>query len=102
MKTISAKREWYGGPYVQDGAPCIPGEVLEAHLIESAKKRCKVQQARAGLYCDGNFPLFYAGPWAPDALWEDPMFRLTAGVRVQRSRVMRTGPCFVRGACALR
>lgn len=115
MKKISAKRdktdadleelaklEWYGGLYVQDGAPCIPSEVLEAHILDVAKKRRKGQQARAGLYCDGKFPLLYAGPRDPDALREDPAFRLTAHARMQRSRVMCTGPCFLRGACALR
>jgi hypothetical protein len=107
MKQISAKRdktdadleelarlEWYGGLYSQDGAPCIPGEVLEAHVLEAAKKRRKGQQVRAGLYCDGNFPLLYDGPRDPDALWADPAFRFTVPARVQRNRVIRTRPIF--------
>ena len=89
-----ARLEWYGSLYLQDGAPCLPGEVLEAHLIESAKKRRKGPRARAGLYCEGNFPVLYPGPRDPKALWDDPDFRLTVGVRVQRNRVMRTRPIF--------
>jgi hypothetical protein len=108
MKKISAQRhktdadleelarlEWYGGLYLQDGAPCIPGEVLEAHILDAAKKRRMGPQAKAGLYCDGNFPLLYDGPQNPDALWEDPAFRYTVPARVQRSRVMRTRPIFL-------
>jgi hypothetical protein len=49
---------------------------------------------KAGLYCDGNFPLLYEGPRDLAALWQDPTFRLTTGVRVQRNRVIRTRPLF--------
>jgi hypothetical protein len=89
-----ARLEWYGSLYLEDGAPCMPGEVLEAHLIESAKKRKKGPQAKAGIYCDGNSPLLYEGPRDPEALWAHPEFRLTVGARVQRNRVMRTRPIF--------
>jgi hypothetical protein len=68
--------------------------VLDAQLIESAKKRKKGPQAKAGIYCDGNFPLLYEGPRDPEALWAQPAFRLTVGARVQRNRVMRTRPIF--------
>lgn len=90
----TARVEWFGSLYLKDGAPCIPGEVLEAHLVDCAKKRKKGTQAKAGLYCDGNFPLEYVGPKTPEALWEDPIFRLTCGARVQRNRVPRTRPIF--------
>jgi hypothetical protein len=89
-----ARLEWYGSLYLQDGAPCMPGELLEAHLVESAKKRKKGPQTKAGLYCNGNFPLRYDGPRDPDVLWADPAYRLTVGARVQRNRVMRTRPIF--------
>ena len=89
-----ARLEWYGSLYLEEGAPCVPGELLEAHLIESAKKRKKGPQAKAGLYCEGNFPLLYEGPKDPETLWARPAFRLTVGARVQRNRVMRTRPIF--------
>src|SRR5579871_793972 len=91
-----AKLEWYGGLYVHNGAPCLPGEVIEAAFIEAAKKSKRGQQAKAGVISDGFWPLEYDGPKEPDALWEDESYRLTTGVRVQRNRVMRTRPIFPR------
>lgn len=108
MKRISGKRdktdadfeelarlEWYGGLYIdEEKHPCIPGEVVEATLINAAKKIKRGKQAQAGLICPGNFPLIYDGPTELSELWEDSRFRLTSGVRVQRNRVMRTRPRF--------
>jgi len=54
----------------------------------------KGQQARAGLFCDGVFLLEYNGPRNVEVLWADEAFRVTAGVRVQRNRIMRTRPLF--------
>jgi len=51
-------------------------------------------KVKAGLYCDGNFPLLYDGPRDPDALWADPAFRWTVPARVQRNCIMRTRPMF--------
>jgi len=89
-----ARLEWYGGLYLHNFAPCIPGEVLEATFGSAAKKKRKGQQVKAGLYCDGFFPIEYNGPRVPDELWQQEDFRLTCGVRVQRARVMRTRPIF--------
>jgi hypothetical protein len=107
MKKISGKRhkteadleqlarlEWRGSLYLNNGRVVIPGEVLEAHLVEAAKKVKKGPQAKAGLFCDGMFLLDYDGPRDVEALWSDEAFRMTAGVRVQRNRIMRTRPIF--------
>ena len=107
MKKVSGKRmkteadfaelsrlEWYGSLYVHDKRPCIPGEVLEAAFVEGAKKSKRGQQAKAGIICDGFYPLDYDGPKDPDELWKDEKFRLVTGVRVQRNRIMRTRPIF--------
>jgi hypothetical protein len=75
-----------------NGQVCLPGEIMEAHLVEAAKKLKKGQQAKAGLFCDGTFPLVYPGPADLEDLWADQTFRLTTGVRVQRNRIMRTRP----------
>ena len=78
MKQISGKRdkteadfmelarvEWFGGLCVDDQQrPCIPGEVVEATLINAAKKIKRGKQAQAGMMCPGNFPLIYDGPQA--------------------------------------
>lgn len=89
-----AKLEWLGGLYLSQGAPCLPGELIEAGLIEAARKSRRGQQAKAGMISDGLWLLDYDGPREIDALWQDQRFRLVVGVRVQRSRIMRTRPIF--------
>jgi hypothetical protein len=89
-----ARLEWHGSLYVSAGQVCIPGELMEAHLVEAARKLRKGQQAKAGLFCDGTFALDYEGPRDLDALWQEARFRLATGVRVQRSRLIRTRPMF--------
>lgn len=89
-----AKLEFLGGLYLSDGSPCLPGELIEAGLVEAAKKNRRGPQAKAGIVCDSMFPLRFEGPKEPDAMWEDGRFRFTAGVRVQKNKVMRTRPRF--------
>lgn len=94
-----ARLEFLGGLYLNDGEPCIPGTLIEATLTEAAKKARRGQQAKAGLLADGMFPLQYEGPRDPEGLWADQNFRLVAGVKVQRNRVMRTRPIFRDWSC---
>lgn len=107
MKKVSGKRdkteadfmelsrlEWYGSLYLHEGKLCIPGEMIEAVLIEASKKRKRGMQAKAGIICDSNYLLEYDGPKDPHELWENPAYRLVTGVKVQKNRVMRTRPIF--------
>lgn len=108
MKSISGKRkktdddqlelsrlEWMGSLYLDDNLePCIPGEVIEAMIVEAAKKHRSSPQAKSGILCDGNWPLIYEGPRDPDEMWESQRFKKLAGVRVQQNRVMRCRPMF--------
>lgn len=91
-----ARLEFLGGLYLDDkGEPCIPGENLEAMLVDAARKQRLGKQAEAAIICDGNFPLLYDGPRDPDALWEDGRFRFTKGAKPPgQGRVMRTRPIF--------
>lgn len=89
-----AKLEFMAGLYVEEGRPVIPGVVIEAALVQAARKSRSGPQAKAGLFCEGNFLLEYEGPTDPEALWADAGFRLMAGVRVGQSRIMRTRPRF--------
>lgn len=92
-----ARLEWMGSLYLADGAPCIPGYVLEATLIGrggAARKQKMGKQAAAGLYVTANFPLEYDGPRDPKELWTINRFRFQALVRVGQARVMRTRPIF--------
>jgi hypothetical protein len=107
MKRVSSKRaktdadfeelarlEFLGGLYLHNGEPCLPGEVMEAALVEAAKKMRRGQQAKAGIISQGNFPIEYDGPRTTHELWADERFRLVAGVKVQKNKVMRTRPIF--------
>ena len=89
-----ARLEFLGGLYLHNGEPCLPGECMEAALIEAARKQKKGQSAKSAIISDGNYPLQYDGPRTPDELWSDERFRLVAGVKIQRNRVMRTRPIF--------
>jgi hypothetical protein len=88
--------EWYGGLYLdENGAPCWPGENIEALVTAGAKKQRKGKEFAKGLLCEGNAPLIYDGPKEPDKLWAlDPKFRKTGPCVVQGSRVQRTRPIF--------
>lgn len=89
-----AEIEWYGGLYTQEGKVIIPGNVIEAMLIDAAKKTRQGSAAKAGLMCMDDFPLIYEGPQDIDELWKGGEHVLTCGVRVRGSRVMRTRPKF--------
>jgi hypothetical protein len=89
-----ARREYNGSLYIANGAPCVPGEVIEAMMIMGAKKNKMGNQAKAGLLVDGNPALEYEGPKDPKELWEDERFRMRTGARVGMSRVQRTRPRF--------
>jgi hypothetical protein len=86
--------EWFGSLYLDQGQPCLPGEVLEACITRGAMTKKRGKQAKAGILCLGAFPLQYDGPRDPLELWKREDFRLTAGVKVGNVRVMRTRPIF--------
>ena len=91
-----AKAEFLGSLYVgEDGALCIPGEMIEATIINGAKKSKQGKQATAAICVFNNAPLQYKGPKDPLKLWETGNFHKTIGVRVGTNRVMRTRPLFV-------
>ena len=88
-----AKIEWYASLYVDDGKLCIPMEVLEAALVEGAKKQKLGKQTQSTLFVTKNAILHFDGDkLTADELWERGANRLTTGVRIQRNRVMRTRP----------
>lgn len=90
-----AKLEWHGSLYMHSGQPCLPGEMIEAAFISAAKKSRLGQQAKAGIISDGFWRIEYPdAPRSLDELWADENYRLSVGVRVQSSRVIRTRPIF--------
>lgn len=98
-KAVS-KAEWYGSLYVDDdGAPCLPGEVLEASLAEGARKFKLGKVAKGGIIVAESAPLIYVGPTCIDDLWADGGYLKRAGVRVQQARVIRSRPIFPAWEC---
>ena len=92
--------EFMGSLYLDDKlAPCIPGEVIEAWVRNGARRQRKGKDAEGGIYCDGNFPLVYAGPKNADKLWKEKKFVDRRGVKVGQARVMRTRPRFNDWTC---
>lgn len=92
--------EWRGGLYVdEDGHPCLPGDVIEACLVEGAKKYKLGKACKGGLIVQGDWALDYDGPKTVDALWKNGGFLKRAGVRVGQSRIIRSRPIFTRWAC---
>lgn len=90
-----ARLEFLGSLYLgADGAPCLPGEMLEACLQQGARKTKQGKQAAAGVIVEHNAPLIYDGPRTADGLWADERFRLRTPVKVAQARVMRTRPIF--------
>lgn len=108
MKAISGKRkkvdadleelarlEFLGGSYAdKNGCPIVPGELIEAALVNGAKKSKLGKVFKAAVFCEGDFLLKYDGPKTMEKLWKDEKFRLTCAARVQNSRIMRTRPMF--------
>jgi hypothetical protein len=89
-----ARREWFAGLYIADGKVCVPYQLLEAMLIEGAKKHKRGPAAKAGLMVEAHAPLKYDGPENPGELWEDERFQLRVACKVGTSKVMRTRPIF--------
>ncbi len=90
-----ARIEFNGGLYIGDkGQPVLPGELIEACLINGAKATKQGKVAKSALIVDGNFPLDFAGPKTAPELFEDDNHRHTVGVKVGQARVMRTRPKF--------
>jgi len=110
MKEVSSKRkktdadyeemarlEWFGGLYLADKEPCIPGYVFEACLIGrggAARKEKMGKEAAAALWVIDDFPLEYDGSRDPFELWKDERFRLQIPVKIGQSRIIRTRPMF--------
>lgn len=87
--------EWEGGLYVGEGdRVVIPGDNIEGMLISGAMKFRKGPECRAGLLCDGNWPLEYGGPRDIEKLKADGRFRDTRKAGIKGNSVMRTRPIF--------
>jgi hypothetical protein len=90
-----ARREFQGGLYHDDDiGPYIPGDALQAMLVEGSRKSKQGRDFVAVSIEEERVPLQYKGPRDRLGLWKDDKFVFTKAVRNQQSRVMRTRPIF--------
>ena len=89
-----AKLDFFGGLYLEDKMPIIPAEVMEATLVESAKRNRLGKVTMGALYCPHNFFLSYEGEQDVEKRFDKEDCKLVCGVVIGQSRVMRTRPLF--------
>lgn len=91
-----AKLEFLGSLWLagEPLRPVLPGEAIQACLIEGAKKVRSGPAAKAGLLCENHAVLEYDGPADAHALWECDKFRLRSRCKIKQNRVIRTRPIF--------
>jgi len=90
-----ARLEWFGGIYKnEDGRVVIPGVNLEGCIRDGGMKERLGPKFKAGLICEGDYPLEYEGPKDINKLWENGKFRDTRRVGLKGSSIQRTRPIF--------
>lgn len=96
-----ARIEFIGGLYLSEDGPIIPAHVIEATLINAAKRSKEGTLAKSAVFCAEHASLRYDGPRTADELWADERFRHVASVRVGNARVMRTRAIFSTWECVV-
>lgn len=100
-----ARLEFLGGLYVDDeGAPCLPGHVIEGLFVQTFRAARQTKDAMSGIMSEGDWPIQYNGPKDSNKLWEKRAefsdFRMVA--LKKSSRIGRTRPIFRKWACTFR
>jgi hypothetical protein len=87
-----AKIEWFASLYLDKSDRIIlPGMMLEASLVNGAKKFKLGQQAKAGLFVESHAQLQFDGQeLTPEQLWERGDNTLTVACKVAMAKIMRT------------
>jgi hypothetical protein len=89
-----AKIEFLAALYMDKNGPIIPPNMIDAMVVNGAKKSKEGQVAKSGCFCLNVVKLDYVGPRTSEELWADEAFRFSAIVRVGMARVARTRPIF--------
>jgi hypothetical protein len=91
-----AELEWEAGLYLDDDKRVnLPGYVIEACIVNGAKRTKDGQTAKTCLFVDGDADFFVEGSQVKlDDIKSNPKYQLAVPVKVQTSRVMRTRPMF--------
>lgn len=86
--------EFKGSLYVSENRIVLPSDVIEASLINGAKKSKEGMIAKTAIFVNNHAPLLYDGPSDPEELWEDKRFVFIKAVRVGQAKIMRTRAFF--------
>lgn len=89
-----ARLEFMAGLYMDETGPIIPSFVIDAMIVNGAKKSKEGVQAKSGCFCLKHAPLEYNGPRTANELWADEQFRFSKRVRVGQASVQRMRPIF--------
>lgn len=96
-----ARIEFTAGLYMSADGPVIPSYVIDAIVVNAAKKFKEGMMAKSGVFCLSHSQLLYDGPRTADELWQCEEFRHVAIVRVGTARVSRTRPVFNPWGCVV-
>lgn len=97
-----ARLEFLAGLYMDETGPILPATVIDALVVNSAKKSRDGMTAKSGVFCLEHARLDYDGPRTADELWADERFRFSALVRVGTARISRTRPMFKNWSCVIK
>jgi hypothetical protein len=89
-----ARIEFFAGLYMDHNGPVLAARLLEAAVVEGARKSKSGKRAEAGVIVEKHASLIYNGPRTAKELFEDERFRLAVPVRVIQAKVVRTRPIF--------
>jgi hypothetical protein len=87
--------EFFAGLYSENGRIVIPADVIDACLLNGAKRFKLGQKYQSGCYVKEVAPLVFDGDKLPfDKLYERGQNALRVAVRVGQAKTMRTRPMF--------
>jgi len=86
--------QFFGSLYMDEDGPIIPGFVIDAMVVNGAKKFKEGQTAKAGCFCLQHAKLEYDGPRGAEELWNIDGFRFRVPVKIGMQKVPTTRPIF--------
>lgn len=95
-----SRLEYFGGLYLDNNKPCIPGEVIEAAFTSGAKKSKRGKLATAGVICPDNCVLEFDGPQDIEERFKQGCL-LRTKCKIGPNSVMRTRPKFDQWGCSV-
>lgn len=91
-----ARIEFFASLYMGQDGPVLPPNMIDALIVNAAKKSKEGPSAKSGCFCLNVNRLDYDGPRTVETLWADERFHFSAIVRAGTSggRVSRMRPIF--------